>query len=69
MKHSIPPLVLASGGALLAPATALACPSCPTSRVVARIVCSGDAWAHAAAVAAPFAILGLLVVLLHRIDA
>ncbi len=62
------PIIAAGGDIILRPSNAFACPSCPTSRAVARIVCGGDMWTHIAVVAAPFTVLALLVTLLHRMD-
>jgi hypothetical protein len=43
------------------------CPSCPTSRVVAAIVCGEDLWTNIAAVLAPFPLFALIGMLLHRL--
>jgi hypothetical protein len=43
------------------------CPSCPTSRAVAAIVCGDDLWTNLAAVLAPFPLFAVVGILLHRL--
>jgi hypothetical protein len=52
--------------ALLVPASAHACPSCPTSKLVSAVICNEDFWKHVAAVMAPFPVFGLLSAFLYR---
>jgi hypothetical protein len=53
--------------ALLQTAPALACPSCPTSRLVSATVCGAGMWHNLAVTAAPFAAFAALAIGLHRI--
>jgi hypothetical protein len=46
---------------------ALACPSCPTSRVVMATVCGDGFWRHLTSTAAPFVVFGIVAWRLNRI--
>lgn len=46
---------------------AVACPDCPTSRVVRAIVCGEHVWTNLAMTVAPFAIFAAVAGALHRI--
>lgn len=71
--HAWPPSCIVGGVVVVAlfavgaASVAFACPSCPTSRVVAAIVCGGDAWSNLAAILAPFPFFAALGALLHRL--
>jgi hypothetical protein len=43
----------------------VACPSCPTSRAVAAIVCGSDVWRNLACIVAPFPVMALVAWRLH----
>lgn len=45
----------------------MTCPDCPTSQLVRALVYGAVFWRTAAAVVAPFPILALVVLALHRI--
>jgi hypothetical protein len=59
-------LTFATVSALLE-TSALACPSCPTSRVVAAIVCGSGVWRNLACVVAPFPVMALVAWRLHHL--
>lgn len=61
-------LVIALVVSVLACAPALACPNCPTSRLVATIVCGDGWWRNVAAVVSPFIVWGAVAWRLNRID-
>lgn len=46
-------------------AASFACPSCPTSRTVAAIVCGTDGWHYLARIMAPFPVMALVAWRLH----
>jgi len=45
---------------------AMACPGCPTSRLVRQVVCAQHPWTNLAITAAPFAVFGAIAWGLHR---
>jgi hypothetical protein len=59
------PFALLAG--LLVTTAALACPDCPTARVVRASVVGEDFWSHLVMVVVPFLLLGALSALLYRI--
>jgi L-cystine uptake protein TcyP (sodium:dicarboxylate symporter family) len=59
------PFVLVAG--LLMTTVALACPDCPTSRVVWTAVLGEGFWDHLVMVVVPFLLIGALSALLYRI--
>jgi hypothetical protein len=46
--------------------SALACPSCPTSRAVAAIVCGTGVWRNLACMVAPFPVMAFVAWRLHH---
>jgi hypothetical protein len=45
----------------------IACPDCPTSRVVSALVCGDGVWRNLAFTMAPFFVFGIVAWRLHRI--
>jgi hypothetical protein len=66
MRNVMGVLAFATAAALLE-TSAVACPSCPTSRVVAAIVCGSDVWRNLACVIAPFPVMALVAWRLHHL--
>jgi hypothetical protein len=51
---------------ILATRPALACPDCPTSRVVTALVLGGGAWVHLGVTVLPFLVLGATIAVIRR---
>ena len=66
MRHRALPPVVALAVALVTTA-ALACPDCPTARVVRRSLWVGDFWGLLVTLAVPFLLIGFLSAVLYRI--
>ncbi|MFL5351326.1 hypothetical protein [Archangium sp.] len=66
MRHSrLRPLAALAGS--LVTTAALACPDCPTARVVKASVVGSDFWNHLVMVTVPFLLIGSLSALLYRV--
>jgi hypothetical protein len=46
---------------------ALACPDCPTARMVSQAICAGDMWQNVAIVGGPFIVFALVALGVHRL--
>jgi hypothetical protein len=53
--------------ALTVASPALACPACPTARLVAQAICAGDLWLNIAVTVAPFVVFAIITAGLHRL--
>lgn len=66
MKHHRLQSLVTLVGALSA-SVALACPNCPTSRVVRASVLNGEFWRILLSLSLPFLVIGFLTALLYRV--
>jgi len=57
-----------AAGVLLDASLAFACPSCPTADRVRFLVLGDDFWSNVAIACVPFAVVGAVSVLLHRMS-